>query len=229
MVKSCAAISCTNRFVRGCNISFHKFPKHSKDSTLRDQWIQAISREAVGTKRRWIPGDHDYVCSNHFREEDFILSKHAQHKLLRPGALPSLNLGKPEKKITVRTTQTSQAAVAFDQHIDIEPEQEPEEGSAAVSEDHAYCTDIVTLKRKYDNLSVQHEKLRQDFNNAKRREKRCRVTLEAMLAKTKEIQALSDDAHSMLDAYKAGEFSGGRGTFSEELVKKKHDFTRGGT
>ena len=75
-----------------------RFPKAKPltDGTLctREKWINAINRQIPGTTKKWFPGEHDYVCSEHFKEEDFYYSKHAHNRLLKPGVVPSINLGK---------------------------------------------------------------------------------------------------------------------------------------
>ena len=70
--------------------------------------------------------------------------------------------------------------------------------------DHSYFTvnDIDTLKRKYDELTEKHSSMRQQLQNAKRREKRSKQTLDAMLEKMKEMRAMSEEAHCMLESYK---------------------------
>ena len=54
-------------------------------------------------------------------------------------------------------------------------------------------------------MQDQNERLRQDLQNAKKREKRCKHTLATMLTELKEAQKLSEEAHGMLEAYKGND------------------------
>ena len=59
MGKSCCAIGCTNRYSKGCGLSFYRFPE---EPAKRAQWIAAVSR------KNWQPTEHAWIC----------ISKHAQ-------------------------------------------------------------------------------------------------------------------------------------------------------
>lgn len=49
--------SCSNRYHKGCGLSFYRFPV---DSDRRSKWIAAVKRE------NWQPNEHSWVCSAHF-------------------------------------------------------------------------------------------------------------------------------------------------------------------
>ncbi len=57
MGKSCCAIGCTNRYSKGCGLSFNRFPE---DSTKRAQWIAPVNR------KNWQPNEHTWICSTHY-------------------------------------------------------------------------------------------------------------------------------------------------------------------
>ncbi|XP_035227907.1 THAP domain-containing protein 2-like [Stegodyphus dumicola] len=69
MVNSCVAFGCTNRRIAGSGITFHRIPK---DPMLREAWIQAIRR------KDWNPSANAFLCSEHFKEEDFN-KRYASH------------------------------------------------------------------------------------------------------------------------------------------------------
>ena len=56
MGKSCCALGCTNRYSKGCGLSFYRFPE---EPARRVQWI------AVSCKN-WQPTEHAWICSAHF-------------------------------------------------------------------------------------------------------------------------------------------------------------------
>ena len=75
MGKSCCAIGCTNRWVKGCGISFYRFPT---DPARRARWISAVNR------KNWAPAEHSWLCSAHF------VSGRKHDDKLSPDYVPSL-------------------------------------------------------------------------------------------------------------------------------------------
>lgn len=57
MVKSCSAVGCQNRSVKGTSLSFYRFPS---DPERRAKWIAAVRRD------KWFPTEHSWLCSAHF-------------------------------------------------------------------------------------------------------------------------------------------------------------------
>lgn len=57
MVKSCCAINCSNRFVKGSSIKFYHFPSDPDRGQL---WIAAVKR------KQWEPNEYSRLCSEHF-------------------------------------------------------------------------------------------------------------------------------------------------------------------
>ncbi|XP_022826963.1 THAP domain-containing protein 2-like isoform X1 [Spodoptera litura] len=91
---SCAVVSCRNRSqdknCRSHGIGYHVFPK---DPIIKEKWI-----EACGRKDSWFPTKNAVICSIHFTEECFQLTK---IRRLFPNAIPTLKLrlvfDKPEE------------------------------------------------------------------------------------------------------------------------------------
>ena len=73
MPKECVVGGCKNMPKDG--VSFHEFPD---DALIRDQWVKAVK----STRKFWNgPSAHSVVCSNHFVEEDFLLTCRTKKKL----------------------------------------------------------------------------------------------------------------------------------------------------
>ncbi|XP_013877851.1 THAP domain-containing protein 6 [Austrofundulus limnaeus] len=102
----CAAFGCTNRRGRCPNtITFHRFPK---DENLRLLWAKAMNRVK---KKGWLwqPGRGNYLCSEHFKPEDF--DRTGQTTRLRQNTVPSvfqfpphLQKKTPKKRTSLNST-----------------------------------------------------------------------------------------------------------------------------
>ena len=79
MVRSCSAYNCTNRYTKGGEIKFHKFPL--KDTALMKKWVIATKRD------RFVPSDASFICSEHFTRSDYLFS---DSKKLKDSAVPSV-------------------------------------------------------------------------------------------------------------------------------------------
>lgn len=93
--------------VPGCSKpANHRFPK---DPDLCLKWRIAIKREGAN-KSLWKPGNHSYICGDHFREEDYqsYIDKSGR-KHLEPDAVPSLFAFKPV--LSKETSARSQRAL----------------------------------------------------------------------------------------------------------------------
>ena len=64
MLSTCCAIGCTNRYRKGSEVKFYRFPS---DSQRRNLWIQAIRR------KDWEPNVHSRLCSDHFISSNYLL------------------------------------------------------------------------------------------------------------------------------------------------------------
>ncbi|KFM76107.1 Chromobox protein-like protein, partial [Stegodyphus mimosarum] len=84
MVVSCSAYGCTNRRIHGTKLTFHRIPK---DPILKASWIRAIRR------KNWSPTKNSYLCSEHFKENDFNRTYACKRALLREDAVPSIFKG----------------------------------------------------------------------------------------------------------------------------------------
>ncbi|CAH1286851.1 unnamed protein product [Chrysodeixis includens] len=82
----CCVLSCKNysdrRYEAMDDITFHLFPS---EDNLRQQWITKINRQD------WSPTKYSKICSCHFNDEDFIVTKKGLRKL-KKGTLPCLKL-----------------------------------------------------------------------------------------------------------------------------------------
>ena len=89
MVKSCCAVGCTNRHLKGTTLSFYRFPV---DPDRRGRQIAAIKRE------NWEPAEYSFVCSTRF-----VTGKKSQDPL-SPDFVPSIfkHIDSPVKKRKVR-------------------------------------------------------------------------------------------------------------------------------
>ena len=82
MVKSCAAYGCSNRFIKGSAIHFHKFPIENPE--LCKSWIIALKRDKFKASK------HSFLCSKHFLPSDYVTSIADEKPHLKPAAVPSL-------------------------------------------------------------------------------------------------------------------------------------------
>uniref|UniRef100_A0A182XQ36 THAP-type domain-containing protein n=1 Tax=Anopheles quadriannulatus TaxID=34691 RepID=A0A182XQ36_ANOQN len=97
MPAPCAVSACTNnRYTvkkNALEISFHAFPKHEP---LRRSWIQFCNRE-----ENWEPSNNDVICSTHFQEKDFQMSRNVLFsdnlfgRKLFPNAIPTVHSSLP--------------------------------------------------------------------------------------------------------------------------------------
>lgn len=63
---------------------FFSFPKNEE---LRLQWARAVKRSNLD-RTLWMPGQHDVLCSKHFKDTDF--DRTGQTVRLRPDTIPSI-------------------------------------------------------------------------------------------------------------------------------------------
>ncbi|XP_026747987.1 zinc finger protein 568-like [Trichoplusia ni] len=63
-------------------LSFHMFPK---DIVLRGYWINAIGKVDLQSKTK------TFICSAHFKDEDFKVNKQNLNRRLKPGAIPVID------------------------------------------------------------------------------------------------------------------------------------------
>lgn len=93
MVKSCCAVGCAKRAVKGCGVSFYRFPA---DLDRRARWIAAIKR------KNWQPTKNSWVCSSHF------ISGAKSDEPLSPDFVPSIfsHTDSPAKRQRINALQT---------------------------------------------------------------------------------------------------------------------------
>ena len=80
----CCAGECNNHSERAPkHVSFHKLLL--EDKKLLKVWITKIRRDP----RYFSPNMHTKICSEHFKEDDFIFAD-ASKRRLKPGVIPSV-------------------------------------------------------------------------------------------------------------------------------------------
>lgn len=93
MGRHCSAFGCSNNNLKqSCReqkISFHGFPLNDRDRLKK--WLIKLRR------KDFVPSPHSVVCSEHFREEDFIYQKFTKTRLLKKDAIPLKYYEKKEK------------------------------------------------------------------------------------------------------------------------------------
>ncbi|XP_065331873.1 THAP domain-containing protein 5-like [Cloeon dipterum] len=82
MVISCSVPTCRNRFVKGGQIQFHSFPM--KREEMCRIWADAIGRQD------WFPTKNSFVCSGHFKPEDYQTKPGKLKHFLKEGVVPSV-------------------------------------------------------------------------------------------------------------------------------------------
>ncbi|XP_050395959.1 peroxynitrite isomerase THAP4 [Patella vulgata] len=106
MVKFCCAVGCSNQHRTGSGLTFHRFPL---DQTMCLKWCKAVNRLDLSTNKLWKPSKFNFLCSSHFKADDFYMSKHGTMRLIKKGVVPSIFSWKTQVKvpITHRTSETS--------------------------------------------------------------------------------------------------------------------------
>ncbi|XP_051989650.1 ARL14 effector protein-like [Xyrauchen texanus] len=91
---SCSAVDCSNRFVKGSDIRFYRFPISKPQ--LAEQWVRSLGR------KNFVPTQNSCLCSEHFQPDCF---RDYNGKLfLREDAVPTIftNSGGDGSKIELR-------------------------------------------------------------------------------------------------------------------------------
>ena len=85
MVVTCSVLGCKNRYHKGSNTTFHKYPLHNKE--LCEKWIHAVRQEI------FTPTKNSCVCSIHFLATDYSINKQLHDAKIIPrlkyNAIPS--------------------------------------------------------------------------------------------------------------------------------------------
>ncbi|XP_041645798.1 ARL14 effector protein [Cheilinus undulatus] len=89
----CAVSGCNNKFVKGSEIRFYRFPLSKPQ--LASKWVQSLGM------RNFIPTANTCLCSEHFRADCF--RDYNGKQFLREDAVPTIfNNGKDSGKIELR-------------------------------------------------------------------------------------------------------------------------------
>lgn len=82
MVVYCVSYGCKNLQDPRNPISFHTFP--FKRPEILKKWVHVMRRE------NWQPSKHSRLCSDHFKESDYLVRPGCTVNLLKPDAVPSI-------------------------------------------------------------------------------------------------------------------------------------------
>ncbi|XP_049769900.1 THAP domain-containing protein 2-like isoform X3 [Schistocerca cancellata] len=81
MVNSCAALGCTEKYVKGAELSFHSFPA---DEVRRNVWTLALKRKNFKATK------YTKICSKHFSSDCFETVAFGSGRKLKRDAVPSI-------------------------------------------------------------------------------------------------------------------------------------------
>ncbi|KAH0630573.1 hypothetical protein JD844_013763 [Phrynosoma platyrhinos] len=127
MVKSCCAINCNNKFSLGNNISFHRFPLGKKD--VLKKWVWNIRR------KNFTPTRHHVICSEHFRETDYLENVASGRRYLKPEAIPT---GGRKRRSSVLRHKPPEPPPSHPLKTKDSDTEEPSLGSDVVGLEHSY-------------------------------------------------------------------------------------------
>ncbi|XP_028328811.1 ARL14 effector protein isoform X2 [Gouania willdenowi] len=89
----CAAVGCNNKFVKGAETRFYRFPLSKPD--LVNKWVQSLGM------KDFTPTANTCLCSEHFKSDCF--RDYNGKQFLREDAIPSIfNQGQDSSKIELR-------------------------------------------------------------------------------------------------------------------------------
>ncbi|KAF5897746.1 ARL14 effector protein, partial [Clarias magur] len=77
---ACSALGCTNRFVKGSEIRFYRFPISKPQ--LAEQWVRSLGR------KNFVPTTNSCLCSEHFLPDCF--RDYNGKQFLREDAVPTI-------------------------------------------------------------------------------------------------------------------------------------------
>ncbi|XP_007246971.1 ARL14 effector protein [Astyanax mexicanus] len=82
---ACSALGCTNRFIKGSEIRFYRFPISKPQ--LAEQWVRSLGR------KNFVPTTNSCLCSEHFQPDCF--RDYNGKQFLREDAVPTIFFSKP--------------------------------------------------------------------------------------------------------------------------------------
>ncbi|KAM5192743.1 uncharacterized protein ACMZJ9_010754 [Mantella aurantiaca] len=77
---TCVVYGCNNIFVKGCGKQFFRFPLKNPEQLCK--WIQAVR------STQWKPSASTRICSDHFKDKDYILQPGMKVPRLHANAVP---------------------------------------------------------------------------------------------------------------------------------------------
>ncbi|XP_071790254.1 THAP domain-containing protein 1-like [Asterias amurensis] len=201
MPESCTAVGCTNRRVKGGGVSFHKFPLGKQ--TLLSKWVAAISRPD------FYPSKHQVVCSEHFRENDYIRCVHprddqevVKHELME-SAVPSIF---PDKYLThkqrkqVREKQASKRPPPKRQLMAAEPGPQPPKKAVinVTEEEHMYALSLSSVSGKLIETTSKLQEVRKELKVAKQKVRRQSKKISSLLEAVKDKNMINQGQLELL-------------------------------
>ncbi|XP_037830500.1 THAP domain-containing protein 6-like [Kryptolebias marmoratus] len=209
MPSYCAAFSCTNLHGK-CpdGVTFHRFPK---DDNLRSQWAEALNQE----KQKgvlWQPGVGNYLCSDHFKPEDF--DRTGQTTRLRPNTVPSVRLfpsrsrRKTPPKRTTRNSTDGRPPADDDPSSSSSPSSTQTEqtldkttSTSSVALDHAYqLPDAKELKSRLEKSNLKRRQLHIELKNTRDRLKRVQSSSKRLLDDLRDQNLITEELKAKLDS-----------------------------
>ncbi|XP_018619553.1 ARL14 effector protein isoform X1 [Scleropages formosus] len=183
MPVSCSAMGCTNRFVKGSEIRFYRFPISKPQ--LVSQWVQSLGRKS------FVPTANSCLCSEHFEPDCF--RDYNGRQFLREDAVPtifaaSISLAGPDtSKIELRknrgclTKDTNKSPAIFSGLTEREKEKEGDRAKLRAREKRqtlkdTNSTNLGKAAKALKSLEFTNPGRQTDFSSESNRRDKRRVT-----------------------------------------------------
>ncbi|CAK1595386.1 unnamed protein product [Parnassius mnemosyne] len=152
----------TTKYSNG--VTFHKFPRPGHEK--REQWIKFVQTNR--SEDTWLPSDHTCICSEHFREEDFYLTKTGRRYLTK-SAVPFEKLSSEDNQHNISSTsflnvEVSDSESIFDTPIQIQLKKDLRKNIAAKKK---LLETNVKLRRQCRYLKLKNQQLTDIIKNLK--------------------------------------------------------------
>ena len=160
----CAVVGCKNSTNKGNNFngSMHSYPA---DPKLRSTWIAKIKR------KNYTWNKHHRVCSDHFCDEDYVLSRTRAAQIgfypgiyqLQNWAVPTLKLSdnnpcplkKPRKSLASIKRQNLETIKSYEMQANNAASAESEASPQAVIEGSIFITDFESAVATHKDIGTQ--------------------------------------------------------------------------
>ena len=147
---------------------------------IRQQWTLAVRRIDASTSMKvlWQPGEFAYLCSRHFRTDDYTHT--TQRSRLKPSAVPSIFIHSPVAVISDRTRRYQQSYLIL----------------------KAFHTPRVEQPLTHEAYKHKLFEYQNKLRNAGKREKRLRITVASMMKKLAATNLMNEELRERLDIFK---------------------------